>query len=436
MMNSHDHSVTLPFMLLQRCFPIVTMTPEEVSRHLPSHASLGHQPWPLFDVVIFDEASQLPSTQALTCIGRARHCIVVGDDQQLPPRDGSRGLLDDCLDIGMPVLPLEWHYRSGHQSLIQVSNELFYFGKLQTFPSAHSLRSSRRCARPSHSEAETGLLRVPTAGVMQSNADRHSAIESFAREAVSRQLRKLGNHGDGDVASVRYPAYPQGYIHPFQARAVLEDVCAYIRAVQAQGAPMSLGVITLNRPQRQLIFTLVDALKAVLGLHLAPDGCFVRVSESAHAQDQPFFIQSIDQIQGEERDVILFSTLIAPKHESKKQQDELEAKFATGSGEGHEGAALDEALEDLEVLEEDPQQATATPSKPPTQAQRADPTPSRISFSYSTLTHPHGDRLLNVGLTRAIRLMKCYYHPKMAAPSAHDPKAVRSNVLKRGGLCS
>jgi hypothetical protein len=267
---------------------------------------------------------------------------------------------------------------------------------------------------------------------MQSNADRHSAIESFARETVARQLRKLSaSHGDAAGVSVRYPAYPQGYIHPFQARAVLEDACAYIRAIEAQGTPMSLGVITLNRPQRQLIFTLVDALKTVLGLHLAPDGSFVRLAESAHAQDQPFFIQSIDQIQGEERDVILFSTLIAPKNESKKQQEELENKFsaaAVGSGELHEGAALDEALEDLEVLEdEDQQQPAVTPSKPkpPPQGQRAEPAPSRVSFSYSTLTHPHGDRLLNVGLTRAIRLMKCYYHPKMAAPSAHDPKAVR-----------
>ena len=66
---------------------------------------------PPFDVVLFDEASQLPTIEALSCLRRARACVIVGDDQQLPPRDSSQtGLLEDAMAV-LPLSPLRMHYR-------------------------------------------------------------------------------------------------------------------------------------------------------------------------------------------------------------------------------------------------------------------------------------------------------------------------------------
>jgi len=194
--------------LLQRLFPVVCLTPEEAAHHLPavlsasppSTASPTSAPVECpFDVVLFDEASQLPTLEALPCVGRALQCVVVGDDKQLPPRDPSvTGLLEDALRgadskkksnnsasdtrsndtsslpegaapwsdsddrregegnesrgvvVGgrsvrrrLPLVPLTVHYRSGHQSLLAVSNELFYGGTLTSFPSAHDLALPR-----------------------------------------------------------------------------------------------------------------------------------------------------------------------------------------------------------------------------------------------------------------------------------------------------
>ena len=77
---------------------------------------------------------------------------------------------------------------------------------------------------------------------------------------------------------------------------------------------MSVGVLTLNRPQRNLIHSMVDACKGTFGLTSAGDHAWRRDgSRGAHPSDVPLFIQSIDQIQGEERDLIVFATLLAPR---------------------------------------------------------------------------------------------------------------------------
>eukprot|EP01051_Picozoa_sp_SAG22_P006059 SAG22_NODE_383_length_11344_cov_6.163895_5_plen_208_part_00 len=120
--------------LLLSMYPVFCFTPEEVARHLPGSLPPRHgaaATRPVFDVVLFDEASQLPTYEALGCLGRAAQCIIVGDDQQLPPRDGCSGLLDDALVCSMALVPLTWHYRSAFASLIHVSNEMFYHGSLQ-----------------------------------------------------------------------------------------------------------------------------------------------------------------------------------------------------------------------------------------------------------------------------------------------------------------
>ena len=112
--------------------PAWMMNPLAVAQHLPCKARL-------FDVVIFDEASQVPLEDAIPAIYRGAHLIVVGDEQQMPPgrffasQPGVQTLLDQAsghLKAGM----LKWHYRSEHPSLIEFSNRTFYDYELIAMP--------------------------------------------------------------------------------------------------------------------------------------------------------------------------------------------------------------------------------------------------------------------------------------------------------------
>ena len=119
----------------------------------------------LFDVVIFDEASQIPLEDAIPSLYRSRQMIVVGDEMQLPPsqffaprqwRDeegGGQELFvydlnaDSFLNRAAAALPhvlLAWHYRSQHEALIQFCNKAFYKGDLQTIPPSPNCRSGSR----------------------------------------------------------------------------------------------------------------------------------------------------------------------------------------------------------------------------------------------------------------------------------------------------
>ncbi len=140
-----DH---LPALLLQ-LKPCMLMSPLSVSQFLPA----GMQ----FDLIVFDEASQILPEDAVGAIYRGKQLVVSGDNQQLPPTtffqqnadDGNEeeevplfeSILDACLGAGVPQRMLRWHYRSQHEHLIAFSNECFYDGRLVTFPSA-SLQDS------------------------------------------------------------------------------------------------------------------------------------------------------------------------------------------------------------------------------------------------------------------------------------------------------
>jgi hypothetical protein len=129
--------------------PCFMMSPLSVSQFLPAGF--------VFDTVIFDEASQITPADAANCIYRGRQLIVAGDDRQLPPtsffqsggsdtdsdeyEEGQFDEFESVLKLAkgtarLPSLPLRWHYRSNHESLITFSNYRFYEGNLITFPGA------------------------------------------------------------------------------------------------------------------------------------------------------------------------------------------------------------------------------------------------------------------------------------------------------------
>ncbi len=151
-------------------FPVFMMSPLSAAQYLDVDSRK-------FDLIIFDEASQIPTSEAVGPIARGNALIVAGDPQQMPPTNyfsvslnsddvddagleefqDSESLLDDCISIGMPRIRLCFHYRSKHQSLIEFSNQNFYRGDLFTFPSFDTLSSHISFKLVAASKKDNGL---------------------------------------------------------------------------------------------------------------------------------------------------------------------------------------------------------------------------------------------------------------------------------------
>ncbi|KXW57348.1 RecBCD enzyme subunit RecD [Ferrovum myxofaciens] len=245
--------------LLSKLKPCLLMSPLSVSQYLAA----GHAQ---FDVVIFDEASQIPVWDAVGAIARGQQLVCVGDPKQLPPTnffnrtedsdsdvgDGDiqdmESILDECLSVGMPKLSLNWHYRSRHESLITFSNVTYYESSLITFPSPVTEDKAVRFER--------------VRGVYDRGGSRTNRAEA---EAIVHAIEK---HYTGPVC------------HKY-----------------------SLGVVTFNQAQQKLIENLLDARR--------------RASPTldqaiAQAAIEPLFIKNLENVQGDERDIIFFSVTYGP----------------------------------------------------------------------------------------------------------------------------
>lgn len=247
--------------LLPRLKPCLLMSPLSVAQYLDA----GHAQ---FDVVIFDEASQIPVWDAVGAIARGRQLVCVGDTRQLPPTsffsradaddgDGDGGaddvqdlesILDECLGIGLPKLTLQWHYRSRHESLIAFSNATYYDNALITFPS------------PATEDTGVRFQRV---------------------------------HGVYDRGGTR--------ANRAEADAIVQAVEAHYLAPARRAR--SVGVVTFNAAQQSLIERLLDARRRAL-----PE----LDAALAQATQEPLFIKNLENVQGDERDIILFSITYGP----------------------------------------------------------------------------------------------------------------------------
>lgn len=241
--------------LLRRLSPCMLMSPISVAQYIdPSY--------PPFDLVIFDEASQLPTCEAVGAIARGKHVIVVGDPKQLPPtsffninqvdednfdQEDLESILDDCLALSMPQEHLQWHYRSRHESLIAFSNRQYYDNGLYTFPSPNDLESKVRF--------------IPITGFYDRGKTKQNRAEAEA--VVAEILRRL-----------RDP--------------VLRT--------------QSIGVVTFSAVQQNLI---ADLLEHAFAEEPALD-------EWNATMEEPLFIKNLENVQGDERDCILFSVGYGP----------------------------------------------------------------------------------------------------------------------------
>jgi very-short-patch-repair endonuclease len=244
--------------LLIRLKPCFLMSPLSVSQFLPSSVLK-------FDLVVFDEASQICTEDAVGAIYRGNQLVVAGDNRQLPPtaffQQGIaeeydwddiddeefaifESILDECKGIGLPEKMLKWHYRSKHESLITFSNKRFYNDKLVTFPSS----------KFEHETLGIRFVYVPD-GIYDRGGKRNNLREAaVVADLVFEQLRLYTNK--------------------------------------------TLGVVAFNLPQ---MTTIEDEIE--LRRRAQPE------CERFFKEDrlEGFFVKNLENVQGDERDVIIFS---------------------------------------------------------------------------------------------------------------------------------
>ena len=236
--------------LLPRLCPCMLMSPISVAQYIDLNSEK-------FDLVIFDEASQMPTSEAVGAIARGKALIVVGDSKQMPPTsffsttqvdedeadiDDMESILDDCKTLSLREYYLSWHYRSKHESLIAFSNSQYYDNRLFTFPSV---------------DDQTAKVKlVPVEGVYDKGRTRSNPEESKA--IVKEIIRRLSD----------------------------PELSKY-----------SIGVVAFSKVQGNLI---EDDLTEELDRH--PE-----LKEIAYNSPEPIFIKNLENVQGDERDVILFS---------------------------------------------------------------------------------------------------------------------------------
>lgn len=218
-----------------------------------------------FDLVVMDEASQIKPEGALGAIARGRQLVVVGDPKQLPPTNFFQKLVDDdnddqtlledsesILDALLPLFkkqPLLWHYRSRHESLIAFSNEFFYQNNLILFPSPYN----------ESDEYGVKFTRVHTGKFVNS---RNMEEARVIAEAVKKHLLERSEE--------------------------------------------TLGAVAMSVEQRDQIERAVEMLAK-------EDQLLQYALEKDQNKVEPLFIKNLENVQGDERDVIYISMTYGPQ---------------------------------------------------------------------------------------------------------------------------
>ena len=248
--------------------PCFMMSPLAVSQYLPAGLR--------FDVVIFDEASQVTPGDAINCIYRGDALILAGDQKQLPPTNFFAAALtddedewsedsDDAADFDSILdlakgsgayrsLTLRWHYRSLHEALIAFSNAAFYEGQLVTFPSRHS------------DGPDVGVELFHVDGTYRRGTSRDNPVE--AAKVAERVL------------------------HHYDTRPGLSLGVVTFSEAQAEAIEAAVSSARQDRPDLNRFFGAGDRLRG-------------------------FFVKSLESVQGDERDVLIFSIGYGPDEHGK-----------------------------------------------------------------------------------------------------------------------
>ncbi|WP_453976313.1 DUF3320 domain-containing protein [Brevibacterium pityocampae] len=284
--------------------PVILMSPSSVARFLPVDSARPIR----FDTVIFDEASQVKVADAVGSLGRADATVIVGDSKQMPPtnvfnaastgddedidiasavalvssmrgetgandtgagetaatsagadQEKDRGfalavadqesILSEAVGSGLEQRWLSWHYRSKHESLISFSNVKYYNGNLQVFPGPPEARDG------------LGIRVTYVGGLFDRGRTRTNEVE---------------------------------------ARAIVAEITDRIES----DPNASIGVVTFNTQQRDLILDLLEQSDSV------------EIRRALERDEEAVFVKNLENVQGDERDVILFSIAFAKNPET------------------------------------------------------------------------------------------------------------------------
>lgn len=235
---------------LFQLIPCWMASPESVSAIFPMQE--------LFDVVIFDEASQCFAERSIPAMYRGKQVVVAGDDQQLRPnelyqvrweddRETPDLEVDSVLELAgryMRTVHLQGHYRSRSLELIDFSNRHFYGNRLQLLPD-----------------------------------------------------RNYINRNQPAISYVKVDGLWESQVNPVEAEAVVEQVMALLQ----QQADKEIGVVTFNAPQQTLILDLLEAA----------------LQREGRVMPASVFVKNIENVQGDEKDIIIFSVGYAPDKKGK-----------------------------------------------------------------------------------------------------------------------
>ncbi|EIY0669843.1 DUF3320 domain-containing protein [Salmonella enterica] len=242
---------------MSKLAPCMLMSPLSVAQFLPSDLAL-------FDLVIFDEASQISPWDAIGAMARGKQVVVAGDPRQMPPtsffnraandtddtEEDMESILDECLAAGLYNHSLSWHYRSRHESLITFSNHRYYDSNLITFPASETKQSAVQWCK--------------VEGVYSKGKGRHNQAEAEA--IVAETVKRLTD-----------------------------------KAFVASGK--SIGIITLNTEQQKLIDDLLDRAR-----QQHPEIELFFQSE----REEPVVVKNLETVQGDERDLVMLGIGYGP----------------------------------------------------------------------------------------------------------------------------
>lgn len=250
---------------VKKLSPCLMMSPLSVAQYLPVSKES-------FDVVVFDEASQITVWDAIGTLSRGQQIIVAGDPKQMPPSnffgrnieyneeelgldEDLESILDELIGSSMPTLRLNWHYRSRCESLIAFSNDRYYDGSLVTFPAASTNQKS-------------------------------VSLKYIANGCYERGAR----------------------INPIEAKAVVKECVERLQSQDSEIRNKSIGIVTFNSDQQKLIEDLLDKERET---HPEIEFAFNPDNHDA------VFVKNLETVQGDERDVILFSVTYGPDNAGK-----------------------------------------------------------------------------------------------------------------------
>nr|MCR5308405.1 hypothetical protein [bacterium] len=247
--------------IIRSYFPCFLMSPLSAAQYLAVDEKNGKQT-SKFDLVIFDEASQIPTHEAVGPIARGKSLIVAGDPEQMPPSayfsaglelegediqfEDASSLLDECIAIELPRHRLSFHYRSKHESLIQFSNINFYNNNLYTFPSPNTASS---------------MIEFKYVDLKAEKKD--SSITKEELDAIVNTFKSIYTND--------------------------------------KTKNKSLGIIVFNIKQQEKVEeAIIDLLAKDKELAKTVDDASINTKE-------PWFVKSLENVQGDERDIIIIS---------------------------------------------------------------------------------------------------------------------------------